>query len=101
MSQWQWDAVRREYYYYSPQENAYVYGSGVRVVITETNQHVGPTETQEYVLFMILYVSLSCVIDRRPPAKEPTSRIAARELVSSQTTALSTHNLREARPKKS
>jgi hypothetical protein len=50
MSQWQYDAARGDYYYFSPEENVYVYQSGARV--SGTNQNVGATETytatQEY-----------------------------------------------------
>src|ERR1700761_4932248 len=40
-SAWVWDAGRREYYYWSTQENAYVYQDGTRVSPEETK--VSPT----------------------------------------------------------
>ena len=58
MYQWQWDPVRREYYYYSPEENACIYQSGARIALAGTNQSVVATETQQYELFRGTFVEL-------------------------------------------
>jgi hypothetical protein len=57
MQQWQWDAARGDYCYFSSEENAYVYRSGVRVMAAGINRNVGVTEThpetQAYELFAV------------------------------------------------
>jgi hypothetical protein len=57
MHQWQWDAARGDYWYFSSEENAYVYRSGERVRVAGSNQNVGVTEThtetQAYELFVV------------------------------------------------
>src|SRR5579871_6117884 len=35
---WQWDPNKKEYYYFSSSENAYVYENGLRVYLSGANQ---------------------------------------------------------------
>ena len=53
MHGWQWDAARGDYWYFSSEENAFVYRSGARVMATGINQNIGVTETQAYELFVV------------------------------------------------
>ena len=56
MNAWQWDDARRDHYYFSASENAYVYSRGERLMVDGTSQNVGTTETytetHEYELFV-------------------------------------------------
>jgi len=113
MRQWQWDAARGDYCYFSPEENVYVYQSGARVTVSGTNQNVGATDTytatQEYELFVGIFVEqraepgtflIGRLLNHRvTEGKELVSRIAVREQVNSQIAVLNTHNMRGTRLK--
>jgi hypothetical protein len=52
VTMWLWDPARSEHYYYSPEENAYVYQSGARIPAV-SNRNVVVTDTQQYELFVV------------------------------------------------